>query len=65
MRRSPRPCWTKKIADLWVDPTFLTLLQSVVGEEQVNLLFDALNNDQGRLISDMLDTIQMPTGTGS
>ncbi|WP_417583676.1 hypothetical protein [Pelagibacterium sp.] len=55
----------EKIADLWVDPTFLTLLQSVVGEEQVNLLFDALNNDQGRLISDMLDTIQMPTGTGS
>ena len=61
----PAAILDEKIADLWVDPTFVTVLQSVVGEEQVELLFDTLNNDSGHLVSDMLETIQVPTGTGS
>lgn len=61
----PAAILDEKIADLWVDPTFVTVLQSVVGEEQVELLFDTLNNDSGHLVSDMLETIQMPSGTGS
>lgn len=54
-----------EVGDLLGTPGIVAMVNSMITKEQFDTVFDAINNNSGQIVSDMLDNVQMPTGTGS